>query len=92
MPLAALAHSFSGGMVRFNGGSVLKLDDVVNANSVAMVFVNQCGAAGGVIVALLVARVLFGRRILTMALSMVRWPGWLQLPRNHPRRHRWSPR
>lgn len=71
MPLAALGTFILWlGWFGFNGGSVLKLGDVVNANSVAMVFVNtNAAAAGGVIVALLVARVLFGKADLTMALN-----------------------
>ena len=58
------------GWFGFNGGSVLKLGDIANANSVAMVFLNtNAAAAGGVIVALLVARMLFGKADLTMALN-----------------------
>lgn len=58
------------GWFGFNGGSVLKLGDVVNANSVAMVFVNtNAAAAGGVIAALIVARIMFGKADLTMALN-----------------------
>jgi len=49
---------------------VLKLGDIANANSVAMVFLNtNAAAAGGVIVALVVARLLFGKADLTMALN-----------------------
>ncbi|MCB1751159.1 MAG: ammonium transporter [Gammaproteobacteria bacterium] len=71
MPLAALGTFILWlGWFGFNGGSVLKLGDVVNANSVAMVFVNtNAAAAGGVIAALIVARVLFGKADLTMALN-----------------------
>jgi Amt family ammonium transporter len=51
------------GWFGFNGGSVLKLGDIVNANSVAMVFLNtNAAAAGGVIAALIV-----GKADLTMA-------------------------
>ena len=58
------------GWFGFNGGSVLKLGDVANANSVAMVFLNtNAAAAGGVIVALIVARLMFGKADLTMALN-----------------------
>src|SRR5690554_6072601 len=58
------------GWFGFNGGSVLKLSDIGNANSVAMVFLNtNAAAAGGLIGALLVARVLFGKADLTMALN-----------------------
>ena len=58
------------GWFGFNGGSVLKLGDIANANSVAMVFLNtNAAAAGGVIVALIVARLMFGKADLTMALN-----------------------
>jgi Amt family ammonium transporter len=58
------------GWFGFNGGSVLKLGDIANANSVAMVFVNtNAAAAGGVIAALIVARIMFGKADLTMALN-----------------------
>jgi len=56
------------GWFGFNGGSVLKLGDIANANAVAMVFLNtNAAAAGGVIAALIVARLLFGKADLTMA-------------------------
>jgi Amt family ammonium transporter len=58
------------GWFGFNGGSVLKLGDIANANSVAMVFLNtNAAAAGGLVVALIVARMLFGKADLTMALN-----------------------
>lgn len=58
------------GWFGFNGGSVLKLADVANANAVAMVFLNtNAAAAGGLIAALLLARALFGKADLTMALN-----------------------
>jgi Amt family ammonium transporter len=58
------------GWFGFNGGSVLKLGDIANANSVAMVFLNtNAAAAGGVIAALIVARLLFGKADLTMVLN-----------------------
>lgn len=58
------------GWFGFNGGSVLKLGDIANANSVAMVFLNtNAAAAGGLVVALVVARMLFGKADLTMALN-----------------------
>ena len=58
------------GWFGFNGGSVLKLGDIDNANSVAMVFLNtNAAAAGGLVAALLVARVLFGKADLTMSLN-----------------------
>ncbi len=58
------------GWFGFNGGSVLKLGDVTSANSVAMVFLNtNAAAAAGVIVALVSARLMFGKADLTMALN-----------------------
>lgn len=58
------------GWFGFNGGSVLKLGDIANANAVAMVFLNtNAAAAGGLVAALLMARVLFGKADLTMALN-----------------------
>ncbi len=58
------------GWFGFNGGSVLKLGDMASANSVAMVFLNtNAAAAGGVIAALIIARMLFGKADLTMALN-----------------------
>jgi Amt family ammonium transporter len=58
------------GWFGFNGGSVLKLGDIANANAVAMVFLNtNTAAAGGAIAALVVSRILFGRADLTMMLN-----------------------
>lgn len=58
------------GWFGFNGGSQLKIADVENANAVAQIFVNtNAAAAGGVIAALIVARILFGKADLTMALN-----------------------
>jgi Amt family ammonium transporter len=58
------------GWFGFNGGSVLKLGDISSANSVAMVFLNtNAAAAGGVIAAMLIARFMFGKADLTMALN-----------------------
>ncbi|HBO92905.1 MAG TPA: ammonium transporter, partial [Gammaproteobacteria bacterium] len=58
------------GWFGFNGGSVLKLGDIANANSVAMVFLNtNTAAAGGSIAALITARLLFGKADLTMLLN-----------------------
>ncbi|MEQ8206248.1 MAG: ammonium transporter, partial [Woeseia sp.] len=54
----------------FNGGSELKLSDVGEANAVARIFVNtNMAAAGGLIAALLLARLWFGKADLTMALN-----------------------
>ncbi|QHJ11853.1 Ammonia channel [Paraglaciecola mesophila] len=58
------------GWFGFNGGSVLKLGDIANANSVAMVFLNtNAAAAGGAVAALLLAKVLFKKADLTMVLN-----------------------
>lgn len=71
LPLATLgAIILWFGWFGFNGGSVLKLGDIANANTIAVVFVNtNASAAGGLIGALLVARVLFGKADLTMILN-----------------------
>jgi Amt family ammonium transporter len=71
MPLATLGTFILWmGWFGFNGGSVLKLGDIANANAVAMVFLNtNAAAAGGVISALLLAKVWFGKADLTMALN-----------------------
>jgi len=58
------------GWFGFNGGSQLKLSDVENANAVAQIFVNtNMAAAGGVIAALILARLWFGKADLTMMLN-----------------------
>ena len=58
------------GWFGFNGGSVLKLGDIANANAVAMVFLNtNTAAAGGGIAALIVSRIMFGKADLTMLLN-----------------------
>ncbi|WP_372830982.1 ammonium transporter [Pontibacterium sp.] len=58
------------GWFGFNGGSVLATSDVENSNSVAVVFMNtNAAAAGGVVAALIVARLLFGKADLTMTLN-----------------------
>ncbi len=58
------------GWFGFNGGSVLKLADVGSANAVAVVFLNtNAAAAGGLIAAMITARLLFGKADLTMILN-----------------------
>ncbi len=58
------------GWFGFNGGSQLKMSTISDANAVARVFVNtNMSAAGGLIAALIVARILFGKADLTMALN-----------------------
>jgi Amt family ammonium transporter len=71
LPLATLGTFILWmGWFGFNGGSVLKLGDIANANSVAMVFLNtNAAAAGGLVAALILARALFGKADLTMALN-----------------------
>ncbi|NOX26596.1 MAG: ammonium transporter [Gammaproteobacteria bacterium] len=71
LPLATLGTFILWmGWFGFNGGSVLKLGDIANAASVAMVFLNtNAAAAGGLVAALLLARLMFGKADLTMALN-----------------------
>ncbi len=71
LPLATLGTFILWmGWFGFNGGSVLKLGDISNANAVAMVFLNtNAAAAGGAIAALIVARFMFGKADLTMLLN-----------------------
>jgi Amt family ammonium transporter len=58
------------GWFGFNGGSVLATASVESANAVAMVFLNtNAAASGGLIAALIVAKLLFGKADLTMALN-----------------------
>ena len=71
LPLATLGTLILWlGWFGFNGGSELKVSDVVEANNVALVFVNtNMAAAGGLVAALLLARLWFGKADLTMALN-----------------------
>jgi Amt family ammonium transporter len=71
LPLAALGTLILWlGWFGFNGGSELKVSDVGEANAVALVFVNtNMAAAGGLVFALLLARLWFGKADLTMALN-----------------------
>lgn len=58
------------GWFGFNGGSVLATSSVEKANLVAVVFVNtNAAAAGGLIAALVTAKILFGKADLTMILN-----------------------
>lgn len=71
MPLATLGTFILWlGWFGFNGGSELKISDIGEANAVALVFVNtNMAAAGGVIAAMLTAKILFGKFDLTMTLN-----------------------
>ncbi len=71
LPLATLGTFILWmGWFGFNGGSTLKLGGIAVANEVANVFMNtNAAAAGGLIAALVVARILFGKADLTMALN-----------------------
>ena len=71
MPLATLGTFILWmGWFGFNGGSELKVSDVAEANAVALVFVNtNMAAAGGVVAAMITARILFGKTDLTMVLN-----------------------
>jgi Amt family ammonium transporter len=71
MPLATLGTFILWmGWFGFNGGSVLATATVGDANAVAVVFLNtNAAAAGGCIIALLVAKFAFGKADLTMALN-----------------------
>ncbi len=71
LPLATLGTFILWlGWFGFNGGSALKISGVAEANGVALVFVNtNMAAAGGLVFALLLARLWFGKADLTMALN-----------------------
>ena len=71
LPLATLGTFILWlGWFGFHGGSVLATASVDSANAVAVVFMNtNLAAAGGCIGALIVAKLLFGKADLTMALN-----------------------
>ncbi len=71
MPLAALGTFILWmGWFGFNGGSQLMISDVENANAVARIFVNtNTAAAGGVIAALLLTKLKYGKFDLSMVLN-----------------------
>ena len=71
LPLATLGTFILWlGWFGFNGGSQLVVSNISDANAVAAVFVNtNMAAAGGLVLALITARLLFGKADLTMALN-----------------------
>ena len=71
LPLATLGTLILWfGWFGFNGGSELKVSNVGEANAVALVFVNtNMAAAGGLVFALILARLRFGKADLTMVLN-----------------------
>ncbi|WP_395339993.1 ammonium transporter [Ningiella sp. W23] len=71
LPLATLGTFILWmGWFGFNGGSVLATASVESANAVAVVFMNtNAAAAGGSVAALILARILYGKADLTMALN-----------------------
>ncbi|GHB03490.1 ammonium transporter [Modicisalibacter luteus] len=71
MPLATLGTFILWmGWFGFNGGSELKVSDVASANNMAQVLLNtNAAAAGGVIAALVLAKIWFRKADLTMALN-----------------------
>ena len=71
LPLATLGTFILWmGWFGFHGGSTLKLGGIGVANEVANVFLNtNAAASGGLIAALIVARIMFGKADLTMALN-----------------------
>jgi ammonium transporter, Amt family len=71
LPLATLGTFILWmGWFGFNGGSELKLAAVESANNVALVFTNtNLAAAAGLVAALVLAKIWFGKADLTMALN-----------------------
>jgi Amt family ammonium transporter len=71
MPLATLGTFILWlGWFGFNGGSELMVSNVDESNAVAQVFLNtNMAAAGGAIAAAIVAKILFGKADLSMALN-----------------------
>lgn len=73
LPLATLGTFILWlGWFGFNGGSELAVASIDSANNVAKVFINtNMAAAGGCVAAIILARLMFGKADLTMALNGV---------------------
>jgi Amt family ammonium transporter len=71
LPLATLGTFILWlGWFGFNGGSELKISNIAEANAVSMVFVNtNTAAAGGLVAALFLSQIWFGKADLTMVLN-----------------------
>ena len=71
LPLATLGTFILWlGWFGFNGGSELKISNIEEANAVSLVFVNtNTAAAGGLVAALLLSQIWFGKADLTMVLN-----------------------
>jgi Amt family ammonium transporter len=71
LPLATLGTFILWlGWFGFNGGSELMISNIEESNAVSMVFVNtNMAAAGGLVAALLLSQLWFGKADLTMALN-----------------------
>ena len=71
MPLAAIGMFILWmGWFGFNGGSELMVSNIAEANAVSTIFVNtNAAAAGGLIAALVLAQLLYGKADLTMAVN-----------------------